>query len=98
MKFLAGGFLLDDAPQSGRAAEVDRNQTETLTENNQCHTMQEIAGILKLTKSSLENHLYQFGYVNHFDVWVTRKLSQKNLFDPISACDSSLKHKESIPF
>ena len=50
MKFLAGGFLLDDAPQSGRAAEVDRNQTETLTENNQCHTMQEIAGILKLTR------------------------------------------------
>ena len=98
MKFLAGGFLLDDAPQSGRAAEVDRNQTETLTENNQCHTMQEIAGILKLTKSSLENHLYQFGYVNHFDVWVPRKLSQKNLFDPISACDSPLKHKESIPF
>ena len=67
-------FLLDNAPQSSRPVEVDSNQIETLTENNQCHTMQEIAGILKLSKTSPENHLYQFGYVNHFNVWVPNKL------------------------
>ena len=98
MKFLAGGLLLDDAPQSGRPDEAGRNQIETLTENNQCHTMQEIAGILKLSKTSPENHLYQFGYVNHFNVWVPHKLSQKNLLDPISACDSPPKHNESVSF
>ena len=26
--------------------------------------------MLKIAKSSLKNHLYQFGYVHHFDVWV----------------------------
>ena len=98
MKFLAGGLLLDDAPQSGRPVEAGRNQIETLTENNQCHTMQEIAGILKISKSSIENHLHQLGYVHHFEVWVPHKLSQKNLLDPISACDSPPKHNESVSF
>ena len=32
-KIHAGDFSLDDAPWSGRPAEVDSDQTETLTEN-----------------------------------------------------------------
>ena len=43
--------MLDDAPLSGRPAEVDSDQIETLTENNQCYTMREIANILKISKS-----------------------------------------------
>ena len=50
-KFHAGDFLLDNAPQSGRAVQVDNNQIKTLIENNQCSTMQEIANILKVSKS-----------------------------------------------
>ena len=51
MKFCVGDFSLDDAPRSGRPVEVDCNQMETLTENNQCYTMQEIANMLKISKS-----------------------------------------------
>ena len=51
VKFHAGNFLLDDAPQLGRPVEVDSDQIETLTEKNQCSTMQEIAYILKISKS-----------------------------------------------
>ena len=98
VKFCAGDFSLDDAPRSGRPAEVANDQTETFTENNQCHTMWEIADILKISKSSVENHLYQLGYVNHFDVWFPHKLSEKNLLDHISACDFLLKHNENVPF
>ena len=90
--------MLDDAPQSGRPVEVDSNQIETLIENNQCHNTREIANILKISKSSVENHLHQFGYVNHFDVWVPHKLSEQNLLDCISACDSLLKRNENVPF
>ena len=37
VQFCAGDASLDDdAPQSGRPAEVDSDQTETLIENNQC--------------------------------------------------------------
>ena len=65
--------------------------------------MQEIANILKISKSSVEKHLYQLGYVNCFDVWVPYKLSKnknknKNLLDHITACDSLLKHNENVSF
>ena len=43
--------MLDDAPRSGRPVEVDSEQTETLTENNQHYSMQEIGDILKISKS-----------------------------------------------
>ena len=77
VKFLAGDFLLDDAPWSGRPVEVDSGQIKTLVENNQCYTTREIADILKISKSSTENHLHPIGYVHHFDVWVPHKLSEK---------------------
>ena len=51
MKFWARDFPLDnDAPQLGRPGEVDSDQIETLTENNQCSNMQEIAYILKISQ------------------------------------------------
>ena len=57
-KFHAGDFSLDDAPQLGRPVEVDSDQTETLIENNKHYTTWEIADILKISKSSIENHLH----------------------------------------
>ena len=52
VKFHAGDFSLDDdAPRSGGPVEVGSNQIETLKENNQHHTMWEIANILKISKS-----------------------------------------------
>ena len=75
--FCAGAFSLDDAPRLGRPVEVDSDQIETLIENNQRYTTRKIADILKISKSSVENHLHQLGYVNHFDVWVPHKLSEK---------------------
>ena len=98
MKFRAGDFLLDNAPWSGRPVEVDSNQIETLLENSQRYAMWQIANILKISKSSVENHLHQLGYVTCFDVWVPHKLSEKNLLDHISACDSLLKCNEKFHF
>ena len=37
-KFHAGDFLLDNVSRSGRPAEVDSDQIETLIENNQHYT------------------------------------------------------------
>ena len=67
-KFRAGDFSLADAPRLGRPVEVDSDQIETLIENTEHYTMREIADILKISKSSVENHLHQLGYVNRFDV------------------------------
>ena len=98
MKFCAGDFSLHGASRSGRPVEVDNNHIGTLIENNQRYTTQEIANIFKISKSSIENHLRQLGYVNCFDVWVLHKLSKENLLDNISARDSLLKCNENIPF
>ena len=68
VKFHAGDFLLDNAPWSGRPVEVNSNQTDTLIENNQHYTTWEIANILKISKSSIDNHLHHLGYVNYFDL------------------------------
>ena len=98
-KFRARNFSLDSAPWSVRPVEVDSDQIKTLIENNQCYTMWEIANILKISKSSIENHLYQLGYANQFGVWVPHKFSKtKNLLDHISTCDSLLKHNENVAF
>ena len=53
VRFCAGDFSLDDAPQSGRPAEVDRDQIKTLIENNPCYTTQEVADILTICKSMM---------------------------------------------
>ena len=98
VRFYARNFLLTDAPQLGRPVEGDRDQIETSIENNQHYIMCEIADILKISKSSIENQFHQLGYVHLFDVWVPHKVSNKNHLDSISTCDSLLKCNENIPF
>ena len=48
VKFHARDFLLDDTPQSGRPLEVDSDQIETLIQNNQGYTTQEVADKLRI--------------------------------------------------
>ena len=50
-KFHAGDFSLDHAPSPSRLVEIDSDQIETLIESNQYYIMQEIADILKISKS-----------------------------------------------
>ena len=45
VKLRVGDFSLEDAPQSGRPAEVESDQIKTLIENNQCYITWEIADI-----------------------------------------------------
>ena len=58
VKFSDRDFSLDDTPQSGRPVEVDSDQIETLIESNHHHTVGRRADILKICKSSAENHLH----------------------------------------
>ena len=97
-KFHAGDFSMDNALRPDRSVEVDSDQIETLIENNQCYTTWEIADILKISKSSVENYLHQHGCVHHFDVWFPHKLNDKHILDSISACDPLFKCNENLPF
>ena len=90
-KLHPGDFFLDDHPWSYRLGDVFSDQIETLIENSQHCILWEIANIFKISKSGVENHLHQLGYVTCFDVWGPHKLSEKNLLDHISACNYLLK-------
>ena len=70
-------FLMDDAPWLNRSVEAETNQIKTLTESHQQYPTWEIVNILKISKSSVENHLHLLDYVSHFDVWIPHKLSKK---------------------
>ena len=66
VKFQAGNYLL----HIRRPPEVDSDQVKIVIENNEWCTMWEIASILKISRSSIEDNLHQLGYINCFDVWV----------------------------
>ena len=59
--------------------------------------MWEIADILKISKSSSENHLHQLGYVNHFEVRVPHKLSEKTFLTVFPHAILNLNVKK-VPF
>ena len=73
VKFHAGCFALDDVPQLGGPVEVDGDQIETLIESNQHYTTQEIANILKISKSikllvKMKNVSLILRKINHMNV------------------------------
>ncbi|XP_017796120.1 PREDICTED: histone-lysine N-methyltransferase SETMAR-like [Habropoda laboriosa] len=54
--------------------------------------------MLNISKSTIHKHFVKLGYVNRFDVWVPHDLTEKNLMDRISICDSVYKRNEETPF
>ena len=70
LKFRAGEFLLDEAPGSGRAVQVDSDQIKTLTENNQRYTTQESANTLKISQSTV------IGENENVSLYFTEKFKQ----------------------
>ena len=86
--FHAGDFSLDNTPQLGRFVKVGSDQIQTLTENNQCSTMWEIANILKISKSTKllvtmknvslfygKNHMNFLANRMHFFQWCPTTIS-----------------------
>ena len=60
--------------------------------------MREIAETLKIGYGTVQRHLQQLGYVSSLDVWVPHKLTEENLANRMSICNSLLKRHESDPF
>ena len=50
-----------------------------------------------MSKSSVENHLEQLGYVNNLDICVP-EVKKIHLINCINTCDNLLKRKENDPF
>ena len=92
-KFKADDFNLEDQERPGRPS-TDEDQIKTLIENNPRYTTRELAEMLNMSKSTIHEHFVKLGYINCFDVWVPHDLTEKNLMDRISICDSLYKRNE----
>jgi len=57
-----------------------------------------LAEMLNMSKSIIHEHFVKLGYINCFNVWVPHDLTEKNLMDLISVCDSLYKRNEETPF
>ena len=49
--------------------------------------------MLNVSKSTIHEHFVKLGYINRFDVLVPHDLTEKNLMDRISICDSLYKQR-----
>ena len=97
VKFHAGDFSLDNAPWLNRPVEVDSDQIKTLIENNQSYSMQEIADILKISKSikllmKIKNMSFTSWEKTKQTFWPTQYLSylQYTVFRELSAISFQL--------
>lgn len=97
-KFRAGNTSCEDNERSGRPSVVDDDQIKTLIEKNPRYTTREIAEIVNISQKTVVNHLQALGYRSRYDIWVPHNLSEKNLMDRVSICDSLLKRNENVPF
>ncbi|KAL6420742.1 hypothetical protein ACFW04_013863 [Cataglyphis niger] len=84
-RFRSGDFSVQNATIGSRSIEIDSNKIKVLIDTNPRYTIREIANILQISKSGVENHLHHLGYVTH-------------LIKRISISDLLKKREESDPF
>lgn len=97
-KFRSGDTSCEDLERSGRPSIVDEDQLKTLVENNQHLTTREMAERISVSQKTVVNNLRRLGYVCRYDIWVPHELSERNIMDRISICDSLLKRNNVVPF
>ncbi|XP_017796822.1 PREDICTED: histone-lysine N-methyltransferase SETMAR-like [Habropoda laboriosa] len=93
-RFKTGDFNPDDQERPGRPSTTHEDQIKTLIENNPRYTTRELAEVLKISETTIHELFVKLGYVNRFDVCVPHNLTEKNLMDRISICDSLYKRNE----
>lgn len=97
-KFRSGKFDVEDAPRSGRPVEVDEDKIKALIDANRRITTREISKRLKLSNSTVHDHLKRLGLISKLDIWVPHVLTERNLCRRVDVCDMLLKRQENDPF
>ncbi|GFY29034.1 histone-lysine N-methyltransferase SETMAR [Trichonephila clavipes] len=79
-KFRSGNSDVEDAPRSGRPVEADQDAIKALVDANRRITTREIGLRLKLSNSTVYDHLKGLGLSSKFDVWVPHVLTERIAF------------------
>lgn len=97
-KFNEGDFDLNDAPRSGRPTEIDDDELKALVESNSHYTTRYMAETLKISNSSVHDHLKKLNYVSRLDVWIPYELNEAQFKARKDICDILIKRERSNPF
>lgn len=97
-RFRSGNFDVKDAPRSGRPVTEKANEILQMVEEDRHASCQEIAEALNINHMTVWNHLKKAGYEKKLDVWVPHALTQRNLIDRITICETLLRRNELEPF
>lgn len=97
-RFRSGNFDVKDAPRTGRPIVKNVDKIMDYVESDRHVSTVSIAQELKIAQKTVWNHLNKAGYKKKLDVWVPHELTQKNLMDRISICESLLNRNKIDPF
>ena len=76
---ISGDFSLKDEKRSSRLIEVDDDLIKAIIDSDRHSITREIAEKLHVSRTCIENHLKQLGYVQKLDTWVPHELKEKHL-------------------
>lgn len=84
--------------RSGRPITEKADEILQMVEENRHASCQEIAEALNINHMTVWNHLKKAGYEKKLDVWVPHALTQRNLINRITICETMLRRNELEPF
>jgi len=98
VRFRSGNFGIEDAPRTGRPSTDKVDEIMEKVNQDRHISSHYIAKELDIHHQTVLNHLDNAGYQKKLDVWVPHDLTEKNLINRISICESLLKRNEIEPF
>ncbi|CAD6994020.1 unnamed protein product [Ceratitis capitata] len=97
-RFRSGNFDVKDAPRVGRPVVENCHKIMEIVETDRHVSTSLIAEELKISQKTVWNHLHNLGLKKKYHVWVPHELTQKNMLDRISICESLLNRNRIDPF
>ena len=97
-RFRAGENDTMDKPAGGRPVTTNTDQIMEYIELDRHVASRDIAQEVGVSHQTVLNHLQKAGYKKKLDVCVPHELTQKNMMDRISICESLLNRNKIDPF
>ncbi|XP_040575887.1 histone-lysine N-methyltransferase SETMAR-like [Lepeophtheirus salmonis] len=98
IRFYSGIFDVKDVARSGRRIVENVDRIMGIVESDRHVATVSIAEELNMLQKTVCNHLNKAGYKKKLGVWVPHELTEKNLIDRISACESLINRNKIDPF
>lgn len=97
-KFREGDFSLEDEEGRGRPSSLNDDVLQSVVEENPKTTVRELAEQLKVSKTTVSNHLKAIGKVKKLENWVPHSLNDRQKNQRFDVCASLLCRNKNDPF